>query len=289
MTITGMDALVSAMGNNSSRIILNKASLSNIALGGYYSLWRATGQPGQGAIPTTAAVCTNTLIGSYGFTQQTPPATSYLGQLEAISAFASVTVDVQDRLFHLANGVIASVPGPLSGNTTSLQTIPNADLINYLTVENLQNRIGDPNYSDIQWWMEWYADTGGTASNATVTVVYNDGSTGALTAFAVGGTVRATRLLPLNPYIPASASGKFIRGIISVQLSAATGTAGSFGFTATRYRGGVYCPTTNGRFISTWADVGMPEIYNSSCLFSAFIGGGATSGIITGTGKILHG
>lgn len=285
MTITGMDDLVNAMGNNSSRIIINKASVANQALGAYYSLWRATGQPGQGAVPTTPAVCDHTFVGSFGFTQQTSPATSYLGQLEAISVNASVTVEVQDRLMACSHGSA----GALSGNINTLQTITGMDLSTNLATSNLAARIGDSNYSDVQWWMEWYTDTGATASNATVTVTYNDGTTGALTAFAVGGTVRATRLIPLNPSIPAGAAGKYIRGIVSVQLSAATGAVGSFGFTATRYRGAVYCPTANGRFIATWADVGMPEIYNSSCLFPAIMAGAAASGIVVGTGKILHG
>ncbi len=286
MTITGMDGLVNAMGNNSSRIIINKASVANQALGAYYSLWRATGQPGQGAVPTTPAVCSNALVGSIGFTQQTSPATSYLGQLEAISVNASVTVEIQDRLMHCAHGS----GGALSGATTAQQNITGMDLSTNLATSNLAARIGDSNYSDVQWWMEWYADTGATASNATVGVTFNDGTTGTLTPFAVGGTVRATRLLPLNPYIQAANSGKYIRGITSLTLSGTgTGGAGSLGFTATRYRGAVYCPTANGRFIATWADVGMPEIYNSSCLFPAIMANAAASGIIVGTGKILHG
>lgn len=79
MSITTIDGIVSALGNNSSRFILDKTSLSNAVAGQYYSLWRATGQPGQGAIPTTAAICINTLLGGMNFAQQTPPATSYGG------------------------------------------------------------------------------------------------------------------------------------------------------------------------------------------------------------------
>lgn len=280
MTITSMDGLVNAMGNNSSRIILDKASVANVGAGAYYSLWRATGQPGQGAIPTTAAVCSNALVGSFGFTQQTSPATSYLGQFEAISPNASVTVDVHDRLMHI---------GGFSLNTTGAQTVTGMDLSTNLATSNLDERKGDANYSDVQWWLEVYADGGATASNATVTVTYNDGTTGTLSAFAVGGTLRATRMIPLNVNIPAANSGKYIRAVTQVQLSAATGAAGNFGFTAVRYRGGVYCPTANGRFIASWADVGMPEIYNSSCLFAAIIAGATTSGNMKATGKILHG
>ncbi len=77
MTITTRDQLIDAMGNNSSRFVIDKASLSNAAAGQFHSLWRATGQPGQGAIPGAAAVCTNALTGAMNFAQQTspPPAT----------------------------------------------------------------------------------------------------------------------------------------------------------------------------------------------------------------------
>jgi hypothetical protein len=47
MTIDTMDALVSAMGNNSSRIIIDKASIASQTGGSFASLWRATGQPGR--------------------------------------------------------------------------------------------------------------------------------------------------------------------------------------------------------------------------------------------------
>ena len=48
MTITSRDQLIDAMGNRSSRFILDKASIASQAAGSYVSMWRATGQPGQG-------------------------------------------------------------------------------------------------------------------------------------------------------------------------------------------------------------------------------------------------
>ena len=46
MAIESTDALVQALGNNSSRIILDKASIASQTAGSFCSLWRATGQPG---------------------------------------------------------------------------------------------------------------------------------------------------------------------------------------------------------------------------------------------------
>lgn len=281
MTITTTDQLINSMGNNSSRIIIDKASLSNWAVGNFYSLWRATGQPGQGAIPTTAAVCTNSLTGSLQFTQQTSPATSYLGILECVQPNASVTLEMHDRLAHM---------GGLSGTTTPGAQAVDIDLDLLLATSNLDARKGDANYSDVQWWLEWYTATGATASNATVNVTYNDNSSGNLTAIAIGGTaIQATRMIALNSLIPTADSGKYIMRVNTVTLSASTGTAGSFGVTATRYRAAVFMPVGNARFTATWADLGLPEIHNSSCLFSIVIANATTSGNIKGTGKILHG
>lgn len=279
MTIANVDQLINAMGNNSSRIIIDKASIANASAGNFFSLWRATGQPGQGAVPTTSAVCSNSLVGSLQFTQQTAPATSYLGLLECISPTASVTLEIHDRLMHM---------GGLSGISTAGQTV-GMQFDTNLATSNLAERKGDTNYSDIQWWLEWYTDTGGTASNATVNVTYNDASSGDLTVTAVGGTTRASRMMILNNLIPAASSGKYIMRVNTVTLSASTGTAGSFGVTATRYRSGLYIPVANARFTETWTDTGLPEIYNSSCLFPLLIANTTSTGIIRGTGKVLHG
>lgn len=279
MVIANVDQLVNAMGNNASRIIIEKATIANAAASQFHSLWRATGQPGQGAIPTTAAIATNALIGSIQFTQQTAPATSYIGQLEAIVQTAGMSVEIHDRLMHM---------GGLNATLTTAQTV-NLDVAANLATSNLDARKGDANYSDIQWWMEWYTDTGATASNATINVTYNDGTSGNLSVQAVGGTIRASRMIPLNFLIPAADSGKYIRDINTVTLSASTGTAGNFGFTATRYRGGVFCAGAGGRFIQSWSDVGLPEIHNSSCLFPVVIANTTATGIVRGTGKIIHG
>jgi hypothetical protein len=279
MTITTRDGLINAMGNNSSRIIIDKASISNAAAAQFHSLWRATGQPGQGAIPTTAARCDNTLLGALQFTQQTAPATSYLAILEGLAANAGTTLEIHDRLMHM---------GGLSGTSIVAQTV-NLDLNANLASDNLDARKGDANFSDVTWWMEWYGDTGATASNATVNVTFNDGTSANLAVQAVGGTVRASRMIPLNGLIQAADAGKYIRDINEVTLSASTTTAGNFGFTATRYRAALYKPLANARFTADWAGLGLPEIPNESCLFPVQLASTTTTGIVRATGKIIHG
>lgn len=278
MTISTFDGIVNALGNNSSRLIIDKASLSNAVAGAYYSLWRATGQPGQGAIPTTAATCNNALTGAMNFTQQTSPATSYGGWANAVCSNNAVTIEIHDRLMHM---------GGMVGNVTTSQTV-NLDL-NGVTADNMVERVGDTNFSDVQWWMEWYTDTGATASNATINVTYNDGTSGDLTVVAVGGTVRAGRMIPLNSLIPAAAAGKYIRDVNTVILSASTATAGNFGFTATRPRMTMPLNIANKMEIFDWAALGFPEIFNSSCLWPIELCSTTTTGTVRGGAKLPHG
>ena len=267
------------MGNNSSRLVIDKVSIASQTANSFASLWRATGQPGQGAIPGAAAVCDNTLVGSLQFTQQTAPATSYLGILEAMCSNAGSTLEIHDRLMHM---------GGLSGTVATAQTV-NLDISADLATANLDARKGDANYSDVQWWLEWYTATGGTVVAVSADVTYNDGTSGNLTAVSLAATRPASHMIPLNSLIPAADSGKYIRDVNTVTLSATTGTAGSFGVTATRYRAGLFQPVANARFTADWAGLGLPEIPNSACLFCIQSTTTNNTGAVRATGKIIHG
>lgn len=277
MAISTLDGIVNALGNNSSRIVLDKASIASQGAGTFVSLWRATGQPGQGAIPGAAAVCNNTTVGGVGFTQQTLPATSYGAYFEAATGNASMTVEMHDRLAHM---------GGLNGTLTTAQTV-GIDF-SALSSDNMAERIGDANYSDIQWWLEWYTATGSTAVTATVAVTYNDATTGTLSV-ALAATRPASLMIPLNGLIPAAGAGKYIRAITTVTLSATTATAGSFGVTATRPRLAIGTPIANYKVTADWAALGLPEIMNGSCLFPVVLTSTTSSGTVRGGGKIAHG
>lgn len=272
MAIETRDQLIKALGNNSSRVVWDKASLANAAATQLFSLWRATGTPGQGAIPTTAALCTSALVGSMGFANQVAPATSYYGYQTIATGNALSSVEVHDRLAHM---------GGLNGTLTTAQTAG----VDLLTLALPADRLGGANYSDVQWWLEWYADTGATASNATVNVTFDDASTGNLPAFALGATVRIGRMQPLVSNV----AGRFIRGVNSITLSASTGTAGNFGVTATRPRTTVATYVANKPEIYDWAALGFPEIVNNACLQMIMLCSTTSTGTVRGTGKIAHG
>ncbi len=279
MAITNRDTLIDALGNNSSRIVVNKATITGQAAGNFISMWRATGQPGQGAIPASVSTCSQTTPGGVSFAQQTSPATSYIAYLELVSSIATTTAEVHDRLAHM---------GGLSGTVTTAQTV-GLDLNTLGGTDNVSTRKGDTNFSDVQWWLEWYTATGATAVTATVNVTYNDGSTGNLTGVSLAATRPASLMQPLNSFIPAAQSGLFIRGVNTVTLSATTGTAGSFGVTATRHRCSLGTPVANFKAMADWAQLGLPEVPNSSCLFFVILTSTTSSGTLRGSGKLAHG
>ena len=277
--IENIDNLVKALGNNSSRIVLDKASIASQIANSYCSLWRATGQPGQGAIPTVVATCNNTTVGTIGFNQQMSPSTSYGAYLEIATGNAAMTMELHDRLANM---------GGLNGTLTTAQSV-NLDLNTLLATDNIDTRKGYANYSDVQWWLEWYTATGGTAVTATIVVTYNDGTTGNLSVLSLAAIRPASHMIPLNSLIPSAQSGKFIRGIVSVTLSATTGTAGNFGVTVTRPRMTLSSPFANFKFIADWAQLGLPEIYNSSAIFPIVLTSTTSTGTVRGGGKIAHG
>lgn len=279
MTITTRDQLIDALGNNSSRIVIDKASLANAVAGQYFSLWRATGQPAQGAIPgTTPAIPTSATLGAMGFANQTAPATSYLAWLNAVSANAATVIEVHDRVAHMG-GLVLNV-------TTSQNVLMDVGPGGL----NLgAARRGDANYSGLQWWLEVYTDGGATASNATINVTFGDASSADLSVVAVGGTLRAGRMIPLTPLIPAAHQAKFIQDINTVIPSASTGTAGNFGFTCTRPRTVLPTNIANKTEVADWAQLGLPEIANDSCLQLIALCSTTSTGTLRGGGKIAHG
>jgi hypothetical protein len=48
-------------------------------------------------------------------------------------------------------------------------------------------------------------------------------------------------------------------------------------------------PIANYKFIADWAQLGLPEIYNSSALFPIVLTSTTSSGTVRGGGKIAHG
>lgn len=271
MTITTRDGIVAALASNSDRILFDKASLASAVAGQLFSLWRSTGMPTAASIPAAAEVCTSAMTGAVSFANQTSPATSYLDWGWMSCGNANSNIELHDRLAQM---------GGLSGTVTTSQ-----GALSLVTSDPGADRLGASNYSDVQWWLEVFTALGATSVTATVAVEYNDGSTGNLAAVALGGTPRAGRMYPLL----SNSAGKFIRAVTGVTLSATTGTAGSFGITATRSRCVFATQLANAAAILDWAQTGHCEIPNDSCLQLIVLCGTTSTGAVRGAGKITHG
>jgi hypothetical protein len=274
VTLATEDDFFDALANNSSRIVVDKASLANAAAGQFFSMWTAGGVPGAGATPTTAKICTRALTGALGFAPQTPPATSYIGWLRAASGNATQSWEIHDRVADI---------GGLNGTLTTAQTV-NLD-VGPAGLNVPAERRGDTNYSDMNFWLEVYTALGSTGVNATVNVTYDDGTTGNLAAIALGATPRAGRLYPLIPAV----AGSFIRAVNSVTLSATTGAAGNFGVTVTRPRTGVDTFVANKYEPYDWRMLGVPQVPNDSCLQFIALCSTTATGTLRAQGKIAHG
>lgn len=279
MAITTRDQLINALGNNMSDYIVDKGNIGSHVAGNFISMWRATGRPGQPAIPTSTVVTDTTFVGAIPFTQQTSPATSYLAYMESYCSNATCNVEIHDRLIHMAG---------LSGTVATSQTVA-LNVHANLAVNNLDARKGAADYSQVEWWMEWYTATGSTVVNATINVTLSDANNYNLNVISLAATRPAGLMIPLNKEIPAAQAGLYIRNINNVTLSTSTGTAGNFGFTATRKLSNQYCAVANVAAISDWAQLGLPQVHNNACLQTIVRNATTSSGTVRSFLKIAHG
>ena len=268
--------IAAGLGNNNDRILWDKASLSTQVVGQFCSLWLATGVPSAGVAPTTAAYATKALTGAVSFTNQTLPVTSYLAYHTFLAGTANTNLEIHDLLAHM---------GGLNGTLLTAQTVG----IDLSTINAggavPAARLGAADYSDTCWFLEWFTATGATASNATINVTFNDGTTGNLAVISIGGTaIAASQCRQLISNV----AGKWIRGVNNVTLSASTGIAGNFGVTVSRQRAAMSAPISNKAEVFDWAQLGLSEIPNDACLKGMLLSTATSTGTIKGQGKIIH-
>lgn len=275
MAITTRDGLLNAMGNSSQTFIVNKATIANATAGYAMSLWLSTGTPAPGVAPTTAAICTKALAGAFQFDNPVS-ANSYLGRIMLMNSVTGADIQFHDRLAHM---------GGLSGTVTTSQTV-SVDVSG--SSNNLANRRGASDYSDVQWWIEIYTAIGTTAQTLTVTYTNAAGTGSQTTTVTIGATTnsqnRASRAIPII-----GSGGEFIQSIQSVQLAGSTGTAGNFGVTATRLLTGLSLGLANNSTVYDWQSLGFPRVHDDACIFMICLPGSTSTGAIYGSAKLVQG
>lgn len=275
MAITTRDQLIDALGNKYQQLILDKANLSSSAAGQFFSLYTATGTPGAGTTPSTAALCDNTTAGSIAYNDPVGTDKTYLAWMSTTNGtIAASNIEIVDRLAHM---------GGLNGTLATAQTVN----LDPATLGISAARRGPSDFSQVQWWLEIYSALGATGVNATVNVDYSDGTLNQnLTAIALGATPRQGRIYPLHTL---AAAGKFISKINSVTLSATTGTAGNFGFSCTRSITQQVMPVLNMPTVSDYAQLGLPEIPLDASLFVQMQCPSTSTGLVRSLIKLVQG
>ena len=269
MPVTNLDELALAL-KRGLRGPFNKNSIT-VTAGGTGFFWSTIGYPVAGSIPVAAAVCNNLLLGAMPLAART----GLEERLLALVAYSAQTLgtglEIEDRLAHM---------GGLNGTLTTVQTV-GVDCS--LTTSNLVERIGAADYSDIEWGLDVYTATGATIATPTFAVTFNDNSTGVAGIInAPSGTVTLPASAQTNRRFQIQGS-KPIKSIQSMTLSASTGTAGNLGVTAVRKLALIESILANKTEVYDYAKLGLPKIFDQSCLTFSCLIQGSSSGFITGS------
>ena len=213
------------------------------------SLWRYDGFPAGGAVPTTAAVCTNATVGALPFTSPGGGRQSWMPQAWCTGLNAG-TLILYDRLLHV---------GGLNGTLGTAQTVQGNPASPALTRNT--GGIGNMVFAEI------YTALGTTAR--TITMDYTDdagnpGQTSVAASIGAAGFNEVTRVIML----PLASGDRGVRAVNTVTLSGTTGAIGNFGITIARPIAylGVGFPGA-----PAWRDFvsglpGIPEIETGACL-----------------------
>jgi len=272
MAISTVDGLLAGFTGKRQKLPIAKGGLSTMVTGGNGSYWRSTGAPGQGAIPAAPATCNAATLGGVPYTLPTGGDSTYLARLMLGSTVAQTT-EVHDRLAHM---------GGLNGTLTTAQTV-GLDLNALAGTDNIGQRKGRSDWGTVQWWLEGYTQLGTAGATATVNYT-NQLGVAQVTTVSIPANFRVSALLPITP-LP----GDNIRSVDSITLSVTTGAAGNFGVTATIQRSEISCFTANIGTLYDWTQLGLPPIYDNSCLFFVSNNSTTSAGTLNGAITLIQG
>lgn len=256
------------------RIPILKTSQSSEGAGTWHSYWKLAGWPltaganppaytaGSGYVPTSATAGALTFIDPAGGQN------SYLAQAVVQASTTGVLI-LYDRLWACSG---------FSGTSTGLQSV---------TTPGSLTAARDPyGGEDVEPWFEWYTAIGATTANWTV--VYNDSGGASSTAPTFVHPANAESVGQMMP-IQLAAGDLGVDSMTSFQSNASSGTAGDFGFTLVRRIAELPIPVANRRFVFDWQELGLPRIYDGSCLALMFHQTGTTSPVLNGFFSIIQG
>jgi hypothetical protein len=201
-------------------------------------------------------VCSDATVGALPLLAKGAGQERIISALELTADTAGLTLYVEDRLMHM---------GGLNGTLTTAQTV-NMDLSANLGVGNLAERIGATDYSEVEWFLDWYVATGATIATPTIPVTYHDGTTGNVNVWVNGATALPASVAAGRRYKIVTTNGKFIRQVNTLSLSASTGTAGNFGVTAVRRKSLIVPLLANRVEEKGWDGTRAAKVPDNACL-----------------------
>jgi hypothetical protein len=254
--ITTLDRLIAGMKPPQG---LLKANFTAEAAGAWHSLWKIAGLPGAGY------ACSRLTPGAIPFTNPASGA-SYLARL-AFACGNVATMVLYDRLWACSGFDTTSV---------LLQVIAAAGDL------PARDRNGESAGDGVEMWLEVYAAPGTTAATWTVTYVNSEGTGGRTTTFAHPANAEAVgMMIPL----PLAAGDTGVRQVTGFQCSVSSGTAGNVGITLLRRIAEVPVPAAGVVTLLDGVSLGLPRIFNDSCLAMAILA--STTSMGAGVGSLV--
>lgn len=265
MAITTLDTLIAGFKPPVSFL---KASATSKAAAAWHSLWKVAGLPTAASTPAayTAGSGYTTTESTAGALPFTDPASgnSYFSRLNATGATIG-TLIVYDRLWHCSG---------FDTTVLTAQTITTPG-----TISAGRDSNGATLGAGVELWGEIYTATGASAATWTVSYTNSASASGRSATYATAATTVAGQMVPFT----LQSGDVGVQAVASLTCSASSGTAGDLGLTLLRRVAELPISLVNAGFMADGLALGLPRLYDNSCLALMVHCSATNTGLISGS------
>jgi hypothetical protein len=272
MAINNQDQLLAGMR---PPVGIQKASQAAEGAGTWHSLWKAVGYPVAGVNPPllgagSGYTPTNTTAGALPFVNPSGGQNTHLARLAAAGGTVG-TLIIYDRLW------------ACSGFNTTLLTAQNVTTPGDIPARDAN---GAALGNGVELWLEVYTAPGATGATWTVSYTNQAGTSGRSATYTHPANAESVgQMMPMN--FAAGDSG--VRSVASLTCSVSSGTAGDVGITLVRRVAELPIMLANVASAMDALALGMPRIYDSSCLAMMVLCSATNTGLIQGSAVVSQG
>jgi len=247
-----MDKLLAALVTANSKMDVFKVSATSEGAGAWHSLWKLGNWPTAGSNPPaytagSGYTPTDATTGAWPFTNAGAGYTKRLLQA-VMSGGTAGTLILYDRLW-ACSGLLT--------NTTSTQSITTPGTIPARDATGATDGVG------VELWGEIYTAPGATGATWTVSYTNSGGTSGHSATYAHPANAEtAGQMVPYN----LQAGDLGVGAVASLACSVSSGTAGDVGLTLLRRIAEVPLTIANATAVLSALQLGMPRIWDDSCL-----------------------